>query len=86
MLGSAGNSFNGSSSHHRRTQSEFTTPALMDLQPEVEEFVRSRSNNNVNYYGSRQTHQNTAVAHNYDYNSYNYDKHGSMGIKKFHKS
>ncbi|CAO2842063.1 unnamed protein product [Amaranthus hypochondriacus] len=51
-------SFNGSS--HRRTQSEFQPPTAVDLQPEVDRFVRSRSVKN----GVKNSVKNT----DYNYN------------------
>ncbi|KMT03813.1 hypothetical protein BVRB_8g189570 [Beta vulgaris subsp. vulgaris] len=87
LLGNAGgDSVNGSS--HRRTQSEFQAPTAMDLQPEVDQFVRSRSmkSNNINMMdnkGLRQTHHNAPAAYNYNYD-YG-DRLGSNTINKFHQ-
>ncbi|KAL9224761.1 hypothetical protein vseg_000770 [Gypsophila vaccaria] len=81
LLGSAGESVNGSS--HRRTRSEFQAPGFGDLQPEVDQFIRSHSfksnttNNNDDAYvvtsgtsysdGLRQIHHSShVVANNYN--------------------
>ncbi|KAL2930286.1 Phosphatidate cytidylyltransferase 3 [Bienertia sinuspersici] len=92
VLGSAGDSVSGSS--HRRTQSEFQVPSSLDLQPDVDQFVRSRSTKTTNIMGSnnnnkglkhiQHNHSNSPAAYNYTYGS-GEKRIGSKTINKFHQ-
>uniref|UniRef100_A0A7C8ZIU7 Uncharacterized protein n=1 Tax=Opuntia streptacantha TaxID=393608 RepID=A0A7C8ZIU7_OPUST len=92
LLANANDSFSGSS-HHRRTQSEFVPPASMDFQPEVEEYVRSRSfkssgnnnnNNDNSNYRLRQA-QYSGVGYGYGH-PHNSDSSSRKGLKKAHQN
>ncbi|CAO2823267.1 unnamed protein product [Amaranthus hypochondriacus] len=79
LLGSAGDSFNGSL--HRRTLIEFQPPTALEMQPELQQSVPSTSINTTTVL--RQMHHSTAPVAAYDYDNGN--KHEYKKNNKLHK-